>query len=745
METFVVDPNTAVLATDKATSTDPGVAVSSHPATSKVSTAGSHPVPVEIGPSTHPVDPPTSTSTTSKSGTAVPLAIIGAAMAAPLATHALKKHDDVEAEKTIVTSTTVHDGDITEAKHIDKSTISKPISATPLNTSTSATGEKPVLIEDIPKEKALTKTTTAVAATADDDALEPATVAAAVETEKERKKREKKELKKEQKELKAKEKAEKKALKEKEKKPPVDISRKLSTIAAPAAAAIAAASASTSNPHNRGSAPIKLKGQNFLLSESDVEHPTVVPVSQTLLLTEDDVHHPSAPIVSQKLTLNEDDVEKPSVPIVSQKLTLTEDDVEKPVLVQPSMPALRIHEEDVPKPDISHGHLVIPKVAPKAVSTSALKVAKAPRPMIPPRPIVVKKEKVKTNKRLKIPKVRMPKFKKDKASKVKEEKAVAVEDVTALAAVPVAETFRVSEAPKPVVVPKPKVETFVLEPPKPKVETFVLAPPKPKVVETHVVEAPKPAVVKVAKPAAVAAAVAATTAAAVALPPSPNPVVIQGNKTHHVEVPKPAPVDAVTTAAAVALPPSPKPAPVVGGTKAVKAPQPVVVEPPRPVPVVAPIAAAPIAAAPVVAADATPAMKTIPTTHEYTPAPQKEEITVDSAPVVMAPEGYTGPIPSINSGETVVWVKKVYTSQEYYDSENEDDLDEFGYRKDRDPSRYLPLQHRMPNTDQRRIHTRPGSAEALAQHQMPAQQQQQRQGVVGNNGGYNTQPRQSAM
>ncbi|KAF9391552.1 hypothetical protein CPB97_006272 [Podila verticillata] len=748
VEPFVAKPNATVLVTDKATSTGPSAAVSSHPATSKASTAGSHPVHAEIGTSTHPVDPSATTSTTSKSGTAVPLTIAAgavpvtiaaAAVTAPLAAHLLNKHDDVDAEKTIATSTTVHDEETTEAKHNDESATSKPTEEAHVTT------------------------------TVDDDTLEAAIVTAAVETEKERKRREKKELKKEQKELKAKEKAEKKALKEKEKKPPVDISGKLSSIAAPAVAAIAAASASPSNPHNKDTAPIKLRGQKFLLSESDVEHPTVVPVSQTLHLTEDDVEYPSVPIVSQKLTLNEDDVEKP-------------------VLVQPPMPVLRLHEEDVPKPDISHGHLVIPVVAPKAVSTSALKVAKAPRPMIPPRPIVVKKEKAKTDKKLRIPKVRMPKFKRNKASKVKEEKAVVVGEPMALAIVPVVETGQVIEAPKPVVEthvvesPKPHVvethvvespklhvvETYVVESPKLNfVETYVVGEPKLNFVETYVVGEPKPAVGEVAKPVSLAA----INAAAIALPPSPKPAVVQKVKTPHVEVPKPAAIAAVTAAAAVALPPSPKPVPTVVDTKSVEAPKPVVDEPLGPVPVAAPIAAAPvvaapatsamkpittahehtpapqkeditaesvpvvapIAAAPVVAAPATSAMKSITTAHEHTPAPQKEEITAKSVPVVTAPEGYTGPIPSINSGEKVVWVKKVYTSQEYYDSD-EDDFDEFGYRKDRDPSRYLPRLHEMSNADQRakynlQNHTRP-STEALAQQQMPVQQQQQRQSAM---------------
>ncbi|KAF9304931.1 hypothetical protein BGZ74_000148 [Mortierella antarctica] len=869
VEPIVAKSATTVLVTDKATSTDLGVGVSSHEATSNVPTAGSHPVHAEIGTSTHPVEASTTTLNTSKIGAAVPLTIAAAAVTAPLATHAMKKREGVDDKKATITSTSVHDDKTTNTKHIDKSTISKPISITPLvedstkekvhhiikeadpssvtkisvaatpssvssviphkddeevimltTTTTTTVPEKdrkapkndkethsdkpadditnisvspatPAVAAGIPheadEEVVMMKTTSiqhvpmssiviaakkvkdkineklrrksmdktaivtetattdyeipidsasasktssgvpiaaaavasvsepthgetsdeVVATTVDDDTVKPIVASAIVETEKEKRKREKKELKKEQKELKAKEKAEKKALKEKTKKPPVDISGKLSSVAAPAVAAIAAASASPSNPLNKSTKPIKLKGQNFLLTESDVQHPTLVPVSQTLLLTEDDIVHPSVPIVSQSLSLTEDDVEHPSVPIVSQRLTMTEDDVEKPVLIQPAMPVLRVREEDVLKPDITHGHLVIPMVAPKAVSTSALKVARAPRPMIPPRPIKVKKEKVKTAKKMKLPVVRMPRLWKKKNPKVQEEKKPAVEENRTLATVPVVETVHVLETPK-----------------------------------SKVVEVP-------------GAVVPAAIAAAVALPPSPKPAVVEEVKTHHVGVPKPAAVAAVTTAAAIALPPSPKPAPVAVKTKVVEPPKPVVVEqvkphvvePPKPVPVVAPIIAAPVVAA---AASSAPKPTASRTMHEYTPAVQKEEITAESSvPVVTTPEGYSGPIPSTQSGEKVVWVKKISTIHEYHDSEGDDDFDEFGYRKDRDPSRYLaPLPRGMSNVDQRvnyhiRNHTRPGSTEAYAQRLMPAQQQ--KQGIVGNTGGYNTQPRQSAF
>ncbi|KAG0093683.1 hypothetical protein BGZ92_003585, partial [Podila epicladia] len=939
VEPAVTKSAATVLVTDKATSTDLGVGASSHEATSNVPTAGPHPIHIEIGTSTHPVEASMTTPNTSKSGLEGPLTVAATAVATPLTAHAINKHEEVDDKKETIPSTSGHDDKTINTKHIDKSTISKPISSAPLvedstkenvhhiikeadpssvtkisvaaapssiasviphkddeevimlTTTTTSTVPKndrkapktdretrfgkpadeitsiamspatPAVAAAIPHEadeevvmmktttiqhvpvssiaikakkvKAkineklhrksvdntavvsetattdyetpidsasasktssgvpaaaaavtavpivafaathdkeeerdkghataethevaegaraviphegthLTKTTATasgfepthgetsdevIATNVDDGSVKPIVASAIVETEKERKKREK-ELKKEQKELKAKEKADKKALKEKARKPPVDISGKLSSVAAPAVAAIAAASASPSNPHNKNTDPIKLKGQNFLLTESDVHHPTIVPVSQSLQLTENDIVHPSVPIVSQSLYLTEDDVEHPSVPIVSQRLTMNEDDVEKPVLAQPTMPVLRVCEEDVQKPDITHGHLVVPKVAPKAVSTSALKVARAPRPTIPPRPIKVKKEKVKTDKKMKLPVVRMPRLRKKKNPNIHEEKKPAVDEYRTLATVPVVETVHVLETPKPKVagVPGAVVPAVAAT----GVAAKGLKSSKPvdmQEIKTHHVEAPKPV-----------ATAPATTAAAVALPPSPKPAVMNEVKTHRVEAPKPAAVAAATTAAAIALPPSPKPAPVMVERN--------VVEPHKPVSVAAPIVAASVVTA------AAPKTTTTRTAHEHTPAVQKEELTTDSsAPVVTAPKGYSGPIPSVQPGETVVWVKKIHTSHEYHDTWDDDDFDAFGYRKDRDPSRYLaPVPRGMSNADQHvnyhiRNHTRPGSAEAYAQRQMPMQQQQ-KHGIIGNTGGYNTQPRQSAF
>ncbi|KAG0030386.1 hypothetical protein BGZ81_002724 [Podila clonocystis] len=78
---------------------------------------------------------------------------------------------------------------------------------------------------------------------------------------------------------------------------------------------------------------------------------------------------------------------------------------------------------------------------------------------------------------------------------------------------------------------------------------------------------------------------------------------------------------------------------------------------------------------------------------------QHTTTTSSSSNTVIPPPGYSGAIPAVNDGETVIWVKKVYTTQDYYDSEDEDAIDEFGHRKDRDVSRYLPGVHLGHNTN----------------------------------------------
>ncbi|KAG0358818.1 hypothetical protein BG005_001771 [Podila minutissima] len=85
-----------------------------------------------------------------------------------------------------------------------------------------------------------------------------------------------------------------------------------------------------------------------------------------------------------------------------------------------------------------------------------------------------------------------------------------------------------------------------------------------------------------------------------------------------------------------------------------------------------------------------------------------------SSNTVIPPPGYSGTIPTVNEGETVMWVKKVYTTHDYYDSEDEEGIDELGYRKDRDVSRYMPGVHFQQSN------TKPQTASNV-QYQYPMQ------------------------
>ncbi|KAG0286975.1 hypothetical protein BGZ96_009027, partial [Linnemannia gamsii] len=101
-------------------------------------------------------------------------------------------------------------------------------------------------------------------------------------------------------------------------------------------------------------------------------------------------------------------------------------------------------------------------------------------------------------------------------------------------------------------------------------------------------------------------------------------------------------------------------------------PKPVIMEaPPKPVVVPAPIP------------------KSIPTPVSA-PAPAPMVVPPISTNVeTIIPDGYYGAVPRIAADESLIWVKKISTKDDYYDSEDEDELDEFGYRKDRDVSRYI--------------------------------------------------------
>ncbi|KAI1314614.1 hypothetical protein EDD11_001957 [Mortierella claussenii] len=573
----------------------------------------------------------------------------------------------------------------------------------------------------------------------------------------------------------------------------LNLGAKLSSVAAPAAASIAASAAAYKQ---RQPAPLRPQLQ---VHESHIHKPTVPVVRHRLTLTEDDVEQLTVPVVGHILTLTEDDVEKPIVPTVSHVLTVTEDDVHKPIPKLLAPPMLRFTEDDVEKPDPSNAsHPVIPYVAPKAVSTSAARVAGAPRPMIPAEPVKGKdirlptvalpamrmpkmsKPKMPKRKKFKMPKFSAPKMPHvamptlSKKSKVAPEAkstrpvisapidAVPLEAAAAIAPVVAAEEVGThvvepvetqpdhaperTESPQPVIMEAPKdfipaepmhVQSMPAEVASPQdlespiqvqsapvevpcVGTYVLESPKPQALETpksHTLETPMDsAPVIMASPMPSAARTARevrskpevddykipfepviATAAAI-------PVVAAASTSHHnaptIWVPT---TPLAPTVAQVTGTPTPALVPPMKSAATEHVPE---VKPPSPPPVPEP-------------ALATPA--TVPT----------------ASPNAMAPATPTADA----NNEKLVLIKKIRTTQHFYDSEDEEeeDLDEFGHRKDRDVSLYysgIMSRNRGSSQENDRVdynlenHTRPKGYQGQAMqpmnvYQMQAAQQQQ--------------------
>ncbi|KAG0242860.1 hypothetical protein BGX31_011450 [Mortierella sp. GBA43] len=195
---------------------------------------------------------------------------------------------------------------------------------------------------------------------------------------------------------------------------------RISNVAAPAAAAVTAAAAAYNQRQP------SLKKPVLAISEQDVHKPSVPTVKHKLVLTEDDVDKPEVRRVSHVLTLTEDDVYHPVVPTVRHTLTLTEDDVYKPIPRLSARPVLRLTEDDVKMPDPSFArHPVLRVVEPNSDSSSALKVARAPRPMIPSHPVQGKDiklppmPKMPKMRKVSMPRVHLPKMKKPHIGKPK--------------------------------------------------------------------------------------------------------------------------------------------------------------------------------------------------------------------------------------------------------------------------------------------------------------------------------------
>ncbi|KAF9275342.1 hypothetical protein BGZ68_010868 [Mortierella alpina] len=474
----------------------------------------------------------------------------------------------------------------------------------------------------------------------------------------------------------------------------------VSHAASHSAAAVTAAAVSSAAAVNAAAVAYKERqpvGEKptLLLTEDDVPQPSMPQVSHKLGMTEDDVDKPVVPTVSHLLTLTEDDVEKPTVPVVSHRLTLTEDDVDKPTPNLSAPPVLRLTEDDVDKPDPSSAsHPVVPKVQPKLVSTSMLKVTTAPRPMIPEHPV--------KGKDLKFPRVVMPAMPHVRAPKMPHVSKPKMFKFSAPKMPHVRmPTLRRKSKVAPAVV---KTTAVVQTVPVAVAPVAAMAAPEP--VRTFVVKPPVVAHASSSKPVA-------TFTSKLVEPIEEVPVEPEPIKTFVLDAPPAVPAPAVV--------------PVI--TSKLVEPR---VEPPK--------------------------TEWVQPTTSYVPPPV--------AATVEASHVQPSPAPTSDTGESVLWVKKIYTTHHYYDSEDEDELDEYGYRKDRDVSRYVtPMRTKSgrytytdgPKTDRLdynlRNHTRPAGyqGQPVQQQQVYSYQPDQKQGqqqqhrFLGNNMGYNTQPRQSAF
>lgn len=79
--------------------------------------------------------------------------------------------------------------------------------------------------------------------------------------------------------------------------------------------------------------------------------------------------------------------------------------------------------------------------------------------------------------------------------------------------------------------------------------------------------------------------------------------------------------------------------------------------------------------------------------------PTVESNTSTMTTVVETPVGYTGPLPQLHDGESVIWVKRTLTTQEFYDSDGGADgvveVDEFGI-----PIHHEDLPHHLSQQQQ---------------------------------------------
>ncbi|KAG0328743.1 hypothetical protein BGZ99_004603 [Dissophora globulifera] len=135
-------------------------------------------------------------------------------------------------------------------------------------------------------------------------------------------------------------------------------------------------------------------------------------------------------------------------------------------------------------------------------------------------------------------------------------------------------------------------------------------------------------------------------------------------------------------------PPPPPPPPPVSNIPVPPPPPPFKAATPPTAPIVA-SAASPVAtpaATPVISPEVAPVAT-------LAAAPAAAKAVAPSSPIVV-PEGYDGPLPTVNPGEKVVWVKKTLTTKYLYDSDAQDegDFSEFDHHKNEDeqPSAQQP-------------------------------------------------------
>ncbi|KAF9932785.1 hypothetical protein FBU30_007292 [Linnemannia zychae] len=438
----------------------------------------------------------------------------------------------------------------------------------------------------------------------------------------------------------------------------------------------------------------------------DVSRP--MPVLQ---LKEDDIKKTYVPVVpTPKFTVHEDDVTKPTLPDVPLPvLTVSEESILHPFPTLTKRPVLTVRDEDVPYPNLPDApYPVIPYSDSDSWPASATKITNAPRPMIPPHPPQGKELRMpKTNmpkifsrpqieSRLKKLKIKKPKFKKTKITRLPPPPETSAESATpTMHRGPIVKTVTteviqpivikkgqpmlvvgVPDAPELTTVPVPiNNETDVRNLETPTTPEIVINPPEVAgvpmpIAEESVIsneETPSPVAEKsisstdsIMSEEAISPVVEKSIASNVT---TPSPVV---EKIGVSNVEKPNPVIGVNT------PISPDvPKPVIQETilKKLEAPKPVIVEPPHPIEAPKPFIVETI-------------VDEVGPSHTSVPTPSNNVETV-------IPEGYHGDIPKVSLDESLMWVKKTYSKSEYYDPEAEDELDEFGFRKDRDVSLHI--------------------------------------------------------